>query len=265
MGFWGDNVDVARESQTDQCIHVRGTEKESGKSFLCSIIYAKCTYVERRDLWDNLISFGNSLSEPWMVGGDFNVVTKADEKLGGLQPNLRSMQEFHECISQCQLMDGGYFGSKYTWTNNQSGNARIWARLDRVLFNSAWEADARYFHLKILPRLYSDHSPLVVTGVSHQFVGPLPFRFQRMWVSHDEFNSFVETNWNIETAGLPPMKVLVAKLKHIRERLKWWNTNVFGNIQKKLHEIEDRVLQQEVHLPEAWSLEGNIELKKLQA
>lgn len=41
-------------------------------------------------------------------------------------------------INDCGIIDCGYEGSKYTWSNNQEGGGFVWARLDRVFTNPAW-------------------------------------------------------------------------------------------------------------------------------
>lgn len=38
------------------------------------------------------------MNEPWIVGGDFNVVTYNEEKLGGLPVTLADTTDFNLCI-----------------------------------------------------------------------------------------------------------------------------------------------------------------------
>ena len=65
-----------------------------------------------------------------MVVGDFNVVSKVEERLGGAPSNPRNMEEFNEAVCQCNLSVVGFDGSPFTWTNGQ-----VWQRLDRALVN----------------------------------------------------------------------------------------------------------------------------------
>ena len=41
---------------------------------------------------------------PWIVFGDFNEITKSDEKIGWL--------EFRDCLNRCELYDLGFSGQK---------------------------------------------------------------------------------------------------------------------------------------------------------
>lgn len=58
-----------------------------------------------------------------MVAGDFNAISDVSEKLDGRPPNLVSLEEFNTMINDCGIIDCGYEGSKYTWSNNQEGGA----------------------------------------------------------------------------------------------------------------------------------------------
>ncbi|KAK4426021.1 hypothetical protein Salat_1370600 [Sesamum alatum] len=72
-------------------------------------------------------------SGPWMVGGDFNKILHLSERKGGGVPRHHSMEELGQTIFDCGLMDIGFEGSQFTWTDK-----RIWQRLDRILFSMEW-------------------------------------------------------------------------------------------------------------------------------
>ncbi|KAL9667981.1 hypothetical protein QQ045_002351 [Rhodiola kirilowii] len=55
--------------------------------------------------------------------------------MGGNHSDASPMFAFNEFQLQAGLSDGGFSGSPYTWSNNQSGVNRIWERLDRTLLN----------------------------------------------------------------------------------------------------------------------------------
>ena len=93
-----------------------------------SFVYAKCSIVDRRELWQQLHVLSQTISMPWMIGGDFNTILYANEKLGGNPPEVRSMDDFHEAISLANLIDAGFLGSKFTWCNNQEEQACIRAK-----------------------------------------------------------------------------------------------------------------------------------------
>ncbi|XP_060200462.1 uncharacterized protein LOC132628715 [Lycium barbarum] len=48
------------------------------------MVYAKCSEVERLQLWDSLYFLASNMTCPWLIGGDFNVILNEEEKIGGL-------------------------------------------------------------------------------------------------------------------------------------------------------------------------------------
>lgn len=88
-----------------------------------------------------------------------------------------------------------------------------------------------------LPRLLSDHSPLLVMEHGRDW-GPKPFRIQNAWFFHKTFKAFWESSWKeahiVGWAGF----ILLQKLKTLKVGLKKWNVEVFGNIITNLEATE---------------------------
>ena len=55
-----------------------------------------------------------------------------EEKQGGLIQPLRPMQEFRETLLQCGLMDLGFQGNIFMWSNGREGEGFVQERLDRA-------------------------------------------------------------------------------------------------------------------------------------
>ncbi|KAL0292129.1 UNVERIFIED_CONTAM: hypothetical protein Sradi_7002300 [Sesamum radiatum] len=128
--------------------------------------------------------------------GDFNIILTAQEKRGGAQPKFRAMEEFADMVMECGLIDAGYEGSEYTWSNRIT-----WERLDRFMFSEAWLeifTSTRIIHLS---RTWSDHAPLLINLESSSSKPPSSFRFMRMWTKHHDFLKAVEQSWNAPTGA----------------------------------------------------------------
>ncbi|XP_073029257.1 uncharacterized protein [Primulina eburnea] len=186
-----------------QFLHFRVSASFLPTTVFCSFVYAKCDYIERRQLWTSLLQVKPDHG-PWLVGGDFNVVRNSSECLGSSGGRFASMEEFNHFILDSGLVDAGFEGSSFTWTNKT-----IWKRLDRVLF------------------------PVFASG-------PSSFRFQSMWLRHHGFLQTVRLNWNLP-CHLNGMHRLFVKLKRLKSHLKWWNKGVFGDLFAKLAEAEQAV------------------------
>lgn len=111
--FFDDDLEAEVLVDHEQFLHVYFTSPILPSKIFCTFVYAKCTIFERRELWDCLRGLLMS-EEPWIVGGDFNVVLADYERKGGGKPKFRAMEDFEEMILDYNLTDAGYDGSDYT-------------------------------------------------------------------------------------------------------------------------------------------------------
>ena len=90
----------------------------------------------------------------WRVGGDFNVVRRISEKLGGssLTSNMRDFDGF---IRDCELVDPPLWNASFTWSNMQE--SPVFKRLDWFLYSNEWEYFFPYSLQEVLPRWTSNH------------------------------------------------------------------------------------------------------------
>lgn len=67
-----------------------------------------------------------------------------------------------QTLSNVNLMDLGFEGHPFTWSNGREGSANIHARLDRALGNPGFQN--RFSPIKIthLPRFRSDHAVILI-------------------------------------------------------------------------------------------------------
>ncbi|XP_073054082.1 uncharacterized protein [Primulina eburnea] len=203
-------ADVRAECVFDhaQFLHNRVSASFLPTEIFCSFVYARCDYVQRRDLWASLLLLKPVLG-PWLVGSDFNVVRAASECLGSRGGRLLPMEEFNTFILDSGLIDACFEGPLFTWANKT-----IWKRLDRVLVSVDWGDHFSSIRVEHLARTVSDHCPLLVTAPVFAR-GPSSFRFQRMWVRHHGFLQTLRLNWNLP-CSLSGMPRLFAKMKRLK-------------------------------------------------
>ena len=68
---------------------------------------------------------------PWALMGDFNEVLLEEEKSGGNLVCLKRVKAIKECRDACHVMDLGFSGPKFTWSNKRETGDLIQCRLDR--------------------------------------------------------------------------------------------------------------------------------------
>ena len=64
-----------------------------------------------------------------------------------------------------------------------------------------------------------------------------PFRFENTWLESEGFSDLIKAWWEeVQVPGFASF-IVVIKLKYIKERLKIWNREVFGDIKIQKHKI----------------------------
>lgn len=117
-------------------------------------------------------------------------------KKGGNLVNLSKLDVFNNYINICNLLDLGFRGPMFTWTNNRFKNKKqfIFERLDKFLSNAEWLdffPHAQVFHLA---RCYSDHC-LLVLHASPFNSPPKTFKLETMLLDHPRFPYVLTKTW----------------------------------------------------------------------
>ncbi|XP_050233146.1 uncharacterized protein LOC126681644 [Mercurialis annua] len=128
-----------------------------------------------------------------------------------------------------KLIDVSKMGSKYTWTNNQSGSDRIWRTIDWCFVNDAWLSDLGNAYYDVLAPGVSDHSPLVIKMHNGNVKKGGGFKFYNVWCEHQDFIDYVKRGWNININGVN-MYGVYQKLKNTKCELKRLSRRDFSGI-----------------------------------
>ena len=88
-----------------------------------------------------------------------------------------------------------------------------------------------------MSRLLSDHFLIVLEGGSFQR-GRRPFRFENTWLKDEGFVERVRSWWDYYYfQGAPSFFFLSNKLELLKNELKRWNAEVFGNVEEWVKKI----------------------------
>lgn len=58
-------------------------------------------------------------SLPWVIAGDFNEVLMGEDKFGGRTGNISRALRFQDCLDNCRMIDIGFSGTQFTWSNHR--------------------------------------------------------------------------------------------------------------------------------------------------
>ena len=160
-------------------------------------MYASPRIAERHILWNNLIQTAKLHDLPWVVAGDFNEPLSGEDKLWGRAMSVSRSLLFKECLDKCNMIDIGFLGPRFTWTNRRDIQALIQERIDRVFVNPSWcllYPEARVIHLT---RCHSNHCPILLEMQLITNIGrKRPFRFQTCLLSEPSFRPIVSRAWS---------------------------------------------------------------------
>ncbi|XP_058784057.1 uncharacterized protein LOC131658822 [Vicia villosa] len=165
--------------------------------------------------------------------GDLNDTVQEEEKLGGNYRTVSQMAWGRQTLEACNLLDMGFSGYKFTWSNGRRGQENIQCRLDRGLANSSFLEEfpcTKVFHL---PRFGSDHAVLRIVVEKEALLEKRPhlFRFEDVWCKDPLCESLVRDLWSAAgsfSAKTNSLHSLQAVFKHYRT----------GHIAKELKIIE---------------------------
>ncbi|GAV70297.1 hypothetical protein CFOL_v3_13795 [Cephalotus follicularis] len=133
------------------------------------------------------------------------------------------------------MVDLGFVGPKFSWSNLQSLSRLIMERLDRALANTNWKVLFPNNMVSNLSRMSSNHCPILMDTNSKDSPPPRRFRFESMWLSHSNFQTVVSSSWG------PFNDSPVQAIQACANALSSWNRNVFGNLFKKKRHIQTRI------------------------
>ncbi|XP_020705269.2 uncharacterized protein LOC110116137 [Dendrobium catenatum] len=185
---------------------------------------------------------GSLLNLPMIVGGDFHCFLNQGEKKGGRRYSYsEGAQKIVEFLVDNDLHDLGFLGPKYTWSNNKSGNSKIWVRLDRVLMNSEGLRLDSLAMVKHLIWLASDHCPLLLNLTSKMLrPGCRWFRFEDNWMTYPVTWKLIWKNWNKQDYG-KPREVLNQKCNRTLKALFFWSRNWLKELGELKISLEGRI------------------------
>ena len=137
-------------------------------------------------------------------------------------------------MDKCGLMNLGFQGPRFTWTNKSPAwNGPIQERLDRGLGNAEWKLLFPTAEIHHLPRVKSNHCPIMLLTDPCERKPPKPFRFEQMWLTDPSFPSVVEQGQKA-SGGVPSASSLLSRfprrLEFLTAQLRTQNRSHFGNL-----------------------------------
>ena len=175
-----------------------------------------------------------------------NDIVSNGKKWGGIQRSERSFKQFRDFISINELIDIGFEGKPWTWSNNWDNEGEVRERLDRMLGSRAWRRKfekAKCYHIH---NEASDHCMLLLHTEPKDRNRKRRFWFDRRWLQYKEVHGVVKRAWGKEQMGSRLFQVK-NRIKECRMALLSWNKSLKSNarcdidrIKKEIQEVRGR-------------------------
>lgn len=121
--------------------------------WLLKFVYCPTQHSRKNLFWENMNNAANRHNGPMLAIGDFNSILSQTDKYGGRSFVCTSIANgLRDYMEKQEMVDLGFHGPKYTWTNNRFGLGNIRDRLDRGIANHQW--------MQLFPNATLQHLPI---------------------------------------------------------------------------------------------------------
>jgi len=146
------------------------------------------------------------------------------EKRGGsiVRDNFRECKE--DMVSSQDLFDAYPSKGKYTWRNNWTGVGNIVAKIDHFLIHISLLSLLDKISSHIIPWGLSNHHPISLSFEKEENLGPIPFRFNPLWMDSLDLFPLLSRVWNQWVYG-SHVFIWEKNLKRYKQTIKQWVKN----------------------------------------
>ncbi len=242
--LWDDSVDVHVQSYSKHHID-SWVNSHSGEVWRFTGFYGHPITTCRRYSWELLRRLKGMSDRPWLVLGDFNEIMSSDEKQGKLFRCPAQMAEFREALNDCLLLDLGFQGYEFTWTNNRDPPECVDERLDRGVATEQWMDLFPCSRIQHVVFALSDHMGLVLNSEA-VIQGPQRnsrkrcFHFEHAWFREEGCEETISQAWETHQDGTAMFR-LSQKIKQCRMGLISWSKANLRQIPKLIVDKRKRL------------------------
>lgn len=131
--YWKKEALVSLKYKSENFIDVY-VGNDPDKMWRFTGMYGEPCWENKYLTWQRMRNLAVTSNLPWLMMGDLNDIAYSFEKEGRRARPDWYMKAFQEAIDDCNLVDCGYIGDKFTWHRGM-----IRERLDRALAMESWQ------------------------------------------------------------------------------------------------------------------------------
>ncbi|CAL1352559.1 unnamed protein product [Linum trigynum] len=168
------------------------------------------------------------------------------------------MEHFRDFIDAAGLLDVGFKGPPFTWSNRQGMATHILERLDRGLVSpnllSLWP-NLQVTHLSDLG---SDHRILLFQLTPTAGKGKPRFHFDLRWAGNSDAREIVAQVWQLSFTGTLQFQ-LFSLCKEVRHQFVQWARLGSTNSARQIRELREAIHSERDNLPTDWDVIKGLE------
>jgi exonuclease III len=230
VGVRDDKFEVISSSTGTYFVSIILSDKSNSCMWQLVMVYGTAYADLKMDFFAELHVIMESCSLPILLGGDFNLVRNASEK-SNENVNAQWAFLFNDWVNKWSLVKIKTANRLFTWSNNQKDP--ILATLDRFFASTDWEQRYPLTTVRALPRVVSDHAPLVLDSGTNKPPPPNLFSFEKWWIMQEGFTDRVCKVWNTKCDCTAAIDIWQFKLRLLRKSLKGWDINLDAAVKRK--------------------------------
>ncbi|RZC81201.1 hypothetical protein C5167_043773 [Papaver somniferum] len=256
-----ETMDVIRMDEYE--VHIAGAEKNplqslenhallddpSKPEWLLTCIYGSSYYHHKEKQWTYIKDLSTSISQPWVISGDLNLVFSSEEiqHINGILSTSANTSHtsssvtsssrdapFFNLIYKAGLEDLGYSGRSFAWSSNVHGTGVRRSILDRAIVNNDWFINFPDSKLLHLPQMSSDHFPIFLDTSSMNNDKKRNWKYFQCYEKDDTLKGEIVAAWNHEINGSHAYR-LSKRLVITRKYVSKLNKEKFGDIQSNIN------------------------------
>jgi exonuclease III len=131
-------------------------------------------------------------TQPWIPGGDFNMIIGLEEKKGGTCMLGNDSKHFHQTIDILNIINVEIDNHPFTWSNRCSRTHHVSSRLDHFLISESIMLDGLAWNATVIDTPGSDHWPILLSININGTPSKKPFLFEKFWLTHPDFQANIK-------------------------------------------------------------------------
>jgi hypothetical protein len=199
LGVRCETLEVLNVVRGDFAVKFRVRSKLDGFRWSLVAVYGAAQPELKPDFLADLVRICGDETLPILVGGDFNIIRRRDEKNNDNFDGRWSMM-FNMIIESLSLREIELTGRQFTWANSLP--TPTYEKLDRVLASVEWEQKYPLVSVHAMQRAISDHTPLLVdSGEATHIANKNAFSFELGWFERENFLEIIAREWAKPVSG----------------------------------------------------------------